>query len=326
MSLRSEGGEVALQIADSGGVPLAQVDALATREVSLSQITGAQAAAQDLFNFAWQELDLDGAAASEAGPSVVDTRPWTEGSPIAATRTATARALEAIQAHLAEADPGQGPLVFLTTGALATPGAKPSLPAAALAGLMRSAASEHPGRFALIDSDASDASAEALDAAIAATQEEPQLALREGNALAPRLTPAEEDGEADTRAIDPEKTVLITGGLSGLGALFARHLAQEHGARHLLLVSRSGEKAEGAKELKDELEGLGAAVTIAACDVSDRRSAGRPLRLDPRLPPPWRHRPLRRPARRRPGRVPRSPSALTASSPPRQTPPGTCTS
>ena len=70
--------------------------------------------------------------------------------------------------------------------------------------------------------------------------------------------------------LDPEKTILITGGLSGLGALFARHLAEAHGARHLLLVSRSGEKAEGAKELKDELEALGAAVTIAACDVSSR--------------------------------------------------------
>ena len=73
---------------------------------------------------------------------------------------------------------------------------------------------------------------------------------------------------------DPEKTTLITGGLSGLGALFARHLAQAHGARHLLLVSRSGERAEGAKELKDELEGLGAAVTIAACDVSERGQLG----------------------------------------------------
>ncbi|MGC1851139.1 MAG: SDR family NAD(P)-dependent oxidoreductase, partial [Solirubrobacterales bacterium] len=72
------------------------------------------------------------------------------------------------------------------------------------------------------------------------------------------------------RAIDPERTVLITGGTGGLGALIARHLAEVHGARHLLLVSRRGPEAEGAAELKRELAELGAEATIAACDVSDR--------------------------------------------------------
>ncbi len=72
------------------------------------------------------------------------------------------------------------------------------------------------------------------------------------------------------RPIDPEKTVLITGGSGALGGLIARHLVAEHGARHLLLASRSGAEAAGAAELRAELEGLGAAVTIAACDVSDR--------------------------------------------------------
>ena len=74
------------------------------------------------------------------------------------------------------------------------------------------------------------------------------------------------------RAIDPERTVLLTGGTGGLGALVARHLAEHHGARHLLLVSRSGPKAEGAKELQAELEELGVEATIAACDVSDRKA------------------------------------------------------
>ena len=70
--------------------------------------------------------------------------------------------------------------------------------------------------------------------------------------------------------IDPERTVLITGGLGVLGALTARHLVERHGARHLLLVSRSAPKAEGAEALRLELEALGAEVRIAACDVSDR--------------------------------------------------------
>jgi NAD(P)-dependent dehydrogenase (short-subunit alcohol dehydrogenase family)/acyl carrier protein len=69
---------------------------------------------------------------------------------------------------------------------------------------------------------------------------------------------------------DPEGTVLITGGTGGLGILLARHLVVEHGVRRLLLVSRRGEKAEGASELRVELEGLGGEVRIAACDVSQR--------------------------------------------------------
>ena len=44
---------------------------------------------------------------------------------------------------------------------------------------------------------------------------------------------------------DPDGTVLITGGTGGLGALLARHLAERHGARHLLLVSRRGTEAPG---------------------------------------------------------------------------------
>ena len=71
-------------------------------------------------------------------------------------------------------------------------------------------------------------------------------------------------------AIDPEGTVLITGGTGTVGALLARHLVREHGVRHLLLASRRGAGAEGAAELKVELESLGANVTLATCDVSDR--------------------------------------------------------
>ncbi|MFC9268182.1 SDR family NAD(P)-dependent oxidoreductase [Streptomyces zhihengii] len=70
--------------------------------------------------------------------------------------------------------------------------------------------------------------------------------------------------------LDPEGTVLITGGTGGLGALFARHLVTAHGARHLLLVSRRGPAAAGAAELVAELETLGARARVAACDVSDR--------------------------------------------------------
>ncbi|NEC07932.1 SDR family NAD(P)-dependent oxidoreductase, partial [Streptomyces sp. SID7909] len=71
-------------------------------------------------------------------------------------------------------------------------------------------------------------------------------------------------------ALDPEGTVLITGGTGTLGALFARHLVTAYGARHLLLTSRRGDRAPGADTLRAELEALGATVTLAACDVADR--------------------------------------------------------
>uniref|UniRef100_UPI0030F4294C SDR family NAD(P)-dependent oxidoreductase n=1 Tax=Streptomyces sp. GSL17-111 TaxID=3121596 RepID=UPI0030F4294C len=70
--------------------------------------------------------------------------------------------------------------------------------------------------------------------------------------------------------LDPHGTVLITGGTSGLGALFARHAVTRHGARHLLLVSRRGADAPGVGELVAELEAEGASVRVAACDVADR--------------------------------------------------------
>ncbi|MFJ1751305.1 SDR family NAD(P)-dependent oxidoreductase, partial [Streptomyces sp. NPDC088116] len=65
-------------------------------------------------------------------------------------------------------------------------------------------------------------------------------------------------------------TVLVTGGTGGLGAVVARHLVTEHGVRDLLLLSRRGLEAPGAADLERELTELGARVTIAACDVSDR--------------------------------------------------------
>ncbi|MFF3248808.1 type I polyketide synthase [Streptomyces sp. NPDC002870] len=73
-------------------------------------------------------------------------------------------------------------------------------------------------------------------------------------------------------ALDPEGTVLVTGGTGGLGALVTRHLVAEHGIRHLLLASRRGLDAPGADELREELAALGAEVTVAACDAADREA------------------------------------------------------
>ncbi|WP_459250859.1 SDR family NAD(P)-dependent oxidoreductase [Streptomyces youssoufiensis] len=70
-------------------------------------------------------------------------------------------------------------------------------------------------------------------------------------------------------AVNPDGTVLITGGTGTLGALVAEHLVRTWGLRHLLLVSRRGAEAPGADELADHLAGLGADVRVAGADVTD---------------------------------------------------------
>ncbi|WP_240450375.1 type I polyketide synthase [Streptomyces sp. 11-1-2] len=70
-------------------------------------------------------------------------------------------------------------------------------------------------------------------------------------------------------AVDPDGTVLITGGTGTLGAYIAEHLVRTWGIGHLLLVSRRGPDAPGARDLAARLEELGARVRLAAADVTD---------------------------------------------------------
>jgi NADPH:quinone reductase-like Zn-dependent oxidoreductase/short-subunit dehydrogenase/acyl carrier protein len=79
------------------------------------------------------------------------------------------------------------------------------------------------------------------------------------------------------RPLDPEGTVLITGGTGVLGTLIARHLVTRHGVRNLLLVSRKGRAADGAAAIESELTELGASVRIASCDAADKGALQRLL-------------------------------------------------
>ncbi|WP_344451887.1 SDR family NAD(P)-dependent oxidoreductase, partial [Actinocorallia aurantiaca] len=72
------------------------------------------------------------------------------------------------------------------------------------------------------------------------------------------------------RTLNPDSTVLITGGTGTLGRLIAKHLATTQQARHLILTSRTGPHHPDAHTLRTELEATGAQVTIAACDAADR--------------------------------------------------------
>jgi KS-AT-KR-ACP domain-containing polyene macrolide polyketide synthase/pimaricinolide synthase PimS2/candicidin polyketide synthase FscD len=164
------------------------------------------------------------------------------------------------------------PLWCLTRDAVQVSGTEPvsGLPQAAVWGLGRVAALEYPRRWGgLIDLPAvlDDRSAARLAGLLADADGEDQLAVRPAAVFGRRLVSV--PGGRDVREWDPDGAVLVTGGTGALGAQVARRLA-EAGARHLVLLSRSGPTASGAEELRAELARLGAGVTIAACDAADR--------------------------------------------------------
>nr|WP_051856516.1 type I polyketide synthase [Streptomyces sp. NRRL B-1347] len=229
----------------------------------------------------------------------------------ARARAALHRALGLLQDWQAEPRLGAARLVLVTRGAVATDGGDvPDLTHAAVWGLARSARSEQAGGpdgagCVLLDLGGADDRADGRPAADLLAHglalDEPQLAVREGALLAPRLVPATapaatqghqghqghqvHPGAPEVRTPDPEGTVLITGATGTLGALVARHLVAEHGARRLLLTSRRGPAAPGAADLVAALEALGAEARVVACDAADRDALAEALATVPAAHP-----------------------------------------
>nr|WP_062216192.1 type I polyketide synthase [Streptomyces sp. NBRC 109706] len=182
-------------------------------------------------------------------------------------RATVNHALTTVQRWLADERFQSSRLVVVTRGGISTGEGDPGgLAASGVWGLVRSAQTENPGRFVLVDLDDDGRSVAALSVALGTG--EPQLAIRSGTVLVPRLARAA--GESSTGSGLGVGTVLVTGGTGVLGGLVARHAVVEHGVRSLLLLSRSGPAAPGAAELVAELEELGARVAVVACDVADR--------------------------------------------------------
>ncbi|MET7575368.1 type I polyketide synthase [Streptomyces sp. NPDC005492] len=272
---------IALDLATVTGAPVARLESMTTRPAPAMGPTPAG----ELYRLRWtgvpdageaptvavsetDDLGLaaflasadDEATRSEAAPEMVVASLAAPGGadPVAESRELTVRALELLHTHL----PGPGRLAVVTRGAADT---SPDLAAATVWGLLRTAQAEYPGRLTLVDMDDHPASLRQLPAALATG--EPQLAVRDGRLTVPRLAPILGPTAGGSFG---DGIVLITGGTGSLGAMLARHLVDRHGVRRLVLLSRRGEQAPGARELLNDLKGTGAQVDLVACDIADR--------------------------------------------------------
>ncbi|MBB5101297.1 type I polyketide synthase [Streptomyces spectabilis] len=286
---------VSLAVADGTGAPVATVDSLVLRPVSLDQFSGGDRG-DALFGIDWAQIALpDGdvpgvewsslerlgqAQDGELSDFVVLSCPVTSASdPVNGAREAACWALAAVQIWLADERFEGARLVVVTRGAIATTSDEGvrDLAQAAVWGLVRSAQSENPDRIVLVDLDEEVASVDVLPSVLGSG--EPQLAVRSGVACAPRLVRARQSVVDDPGF--GAGAVLITGATGTLGGLVARHLVAERSVRSLLLVSRRGGEAEGAAELRDELTAQGAEVVFAACDVAEREAVAALLAAHP---------------------------------------------
>ncbi|WP_320781508.1 SDR family NAD(P)-dependent oxidoreductase [Streptomyces sp. CRN 30] len=296
---------VRVRIADATGTPVVGIDELVLRPVSETPVGPRRAVvAQSLFTEAWEprkevardaagsgapqvwgpDTSLDALAADADGDTVLldctatgdtvllDCTATGDTDTLAGLRAHVGHALERIHAWLAHDGIAPARLTVLTRGAVEVhPGEGADPAQAAVHGLVRSARSEHPERFALLDlapgAGPADIPWPAVRAALA--DRETEIAVRDGDVFVPRLVRAAPDAEAPA-AYAGQGTVLVTGGTGVIGSAVARHLVTAHGVRDLVLAGRRGAEAPGATELVAELRAAGAEVRLAVCDVSLR--------------------------------------------------------
>ncbi|MFC3454393.1 SDR family NAD(P)-dependent oxidoreductase, partial [Amycolatopsis speibonae] len=280
---------VRLNVTDGAGAPVLSVDSLVLRPA----VAHREAPRDALFRSRWVEVRTAVSTASEVVVTVgIETGQFpvfrdldalenavSGGLPVpdavliaggtGTLRESAHRALSLAQWWTTRPEFAASRLVFLTSGAVAAVTGEDvsDLAGAAVTGLVRSAQTEEPGRFVLLDAD----EITPLTIAAALAADEPELALRGGRVLARRLVRVVPPAPA--RFADADDVVLITGGTGTLGGLLARHLVTAHGVRRLVLLSRGGH----APELVTALAEVGAVATTVACDVTDRTHLARVL-------------------------------------------------
>ncbi len=166
-------------------------------------------------------------------------------------------------------------LWFVTRGAQAASdvASDVNLPQALLAGFARSLALEQPllgARRVDLDPQAQpDGNAKLLVDELLSSGGRDEIAFRDGRRLVRRLGQASVPAHAapEMPAIHPDATYLVTGGFGGLGLIVARWLV-ERGARHLVLIGRSGATGAAAEAVAD-LQRQGVNVRVAQSSVAD---------------------------------------------------------
>ncbi|MFC3386943.1 SDR family NAD(P)-dependent oxidoreductase, partial [Couchioplanes caeruleus subsp. azureus] len=284
--LRRSGDTVRVVAVDPADAPVLTIDALTLREPLA--VAGGRTRPGSLLTLDWVApraaerrpglLVVEGTDDVPAGADLVLIRIRTGDDVVADAHRHAATALESMQRWLA--DSHGAPLVFVTSGAVT--GADPA--AAAVWGLVRSAQTENPGRFALLDAGSAgeaDAVLPLLPGLIATG--DGQFVVRDGELTVGRLDRVPADVHAGPSPWTGGGTVLITGGTGSLGSALARHLVVDHGVARLVLVSRRGPDAPGAAELTRELRAAGAEVLVAACDLSDARAVRALVDAEPDL-------------------------------------------
>ncbi|MCC6557895.1 MAG: SDR family NAD(P)-dependent oxidoreductase, partial [Polyangiaceae bacterium] len=279
-----DGEDARIELYDLAGSLVATVGALRTRAATAAQIAAARAHTH-LYRVTTTAVEwtrearaiVEGATtrpqAADPTATVVVRWPTAGGGTSARVHEIIQEGVAWLQRWLRMESGSPVRVVWLTRGALALEDtAAPSVAGAALWGLGRSFQLEHPDHeLVLIDADE-----EGIGDLERLPEGEPQLAIRRGQLFALRLeevrdasiSPADASGDRRLRA---DGTVVLTGATGGLGRVLAKHLVEEHGVRHLLLLSRSGASAAGVADWVDELKAAGAAtVAVRACDAADR--------------------------------------------------------
>ncbi|MGW7695375.1 SDR family NAD(P)-dependent oxidoreductase [Streptomyces asiaticus] len=246
-------GGVSVTAFDGAGQPVLQAQSLAMREALAGQLSGSdRQVRQSLFTVDWVPLPAPQVAdaevrwvrhgGSDVAPVVVAAVPAAPSGASAprAAQLAAATVLGWVQQWLADPETDGSRLVVWTQGAAAGQ----DLAGAAVAGLVRSAQSEHPGRLLLVDVDPSADLDPGRDAdvdtvlAVALDADEPEVCIR----------PAVDDGNV---------------------VAFGRRLMRAGTSGELMLPSGSDWRVEVAQP-----GDLGSAAVVDASDAGVALSAG----------------------------------------------------
>jgi acyl transferase domain-containing protein/NADPH:quinone reductase-like Zn-dependent oxidoreductase/acyl carrier protein len=192
ITIRPTGDDtIALTAVDTAGAPVLTVDGLTLRAAPTGPTTNSTGG--DLYELTWSSQTIpEGQDSAEYAvtddPTSLETLPPYVVVPIADTdaHSATAHALTLVQSWLADERYNDTRLVIRTHDAVAarTGDHVANLAGGAVWGLIRTAQSEHPDRFVLVDTDADDTDHD-LGAVLAVG--ESQIAIRGGELFVPRV-------------------------------------------------------------------------------------------------------------------------------------------